>query len=94
VTIRFCSSGAAETFDHSHFYDQGLSDLFRAVISPRWDPTGKTLRPEDVQEILRLRNDLGWVHDAFSAYYVETLKEYLIELDGVVLSVEDFLAGA
>jgi hypothetical protein len=79
---------------HSRFYDQGLSDLFQAGISPRWEPIAKTLRTGDVEEIRRLRNDLGWVHGAFSAYYVETLREYLVELDAVIVSVEDFLAGA
>ena len=79
---------------HSRFYDQGLSDLFQTLISPRWDPVAKTLRADDVDEIRRLRNDLGWAHGAFSAYYVETLREYLVELDEVIESVEDFLTVA
>jgi hypothetical protein len=79
---------------HSRFYDQGLSDLFKTVISPRWDPVANTLRTDEFNEIRRLRNDLGWVRGAFSAYYVETLREYLIELNAVIASVEDFLAVA
>jgi hypothetical protein len=76
---------------HSRFYDQGLSDLFQREVSPKWDPVARTLRTDDLAEIRRLRSDLGWVHGAFSAYYVETLREYSIELDAVIAAVEDFL---
>jgi len=76
---------------NSRFYDQGLSDFFQREISPRWDPDRRTLRTDDLEEIRRLRSDLGWAHGAFSTYYVETLREYSMELDAAIAAVEAFL---
>lgn len=76
---------------HSRFYDQGLSDLFRTAISPNWDPAASTLRVVDGDEMRRLRNELGWVHGAFNVYYIQTLREYLPELDAAIASLDKFL---
>jgi len=70
-------------------YDYNLNEVMRTTASAVWDR--RTHRP--LGDLTPLRNELRYIEVGWNGFYLDLLRDYERELDGLVEDIDAYLAG-
>ena len=87
----FYESLNARVVDNGDDYDDNLNDIARNSAPEYWDGANGRLRTTDVDELVKFRNQLRYLHISWNIWYLDLLDEYQHTLDSLILDIESYL---
>ena len=87
----FYESLSARVVDNGDDYDGNLNDIARNSAPEYWDGANGRLLTTDVDELVKFRNQLRYLHISWNIWYLDLLDEYQLTLDSLILEIESYL---
>ena len=87
----FYESLNARVVDNGNDYDDNLNDIARNSAPEYWDGANGRLLTTDVEELVKFRNQLRYLHISWNIWYLDLLDEYQLALDSLILEIESYL---
>lgn len=90
---RFYETLRERIVDNGNHYDFNLDEVMRGTVPAVWDGTTGRLSVRDPRAIAELRARLRYLHIGWNRYYLDLVREYGVEIDGLVADVDAYLAA-
>lgn len=87
----FYESLNARVVDNGDDYDDNLNDVARNSAPEYWDGANGRLLTTDVDELVKFRNQLRYLHISWNVWYLDLLDQYQLTLDSLILEIESYL---
>ena len=87
----FYESLNARVVDNGDDYDDNLNDIARNSAPEYWDAANGRLLTTDVDELVKFRNQLRYLHISWNVWYLDLLDHYQLTLDSLILEIESYL---
>lgn len=87
----FYESLNARVVDNGDDYDDNLNDIARNSAPEYWDGANGRLLTTDVDELVKFRNQLRYLHISWNIWYLDLLDQYQLTLDSLILEIESYL---
>lgn len=87
----FYESLNARVVDNGDDYDDNLNDVARNSAPEYWDGANGRLLTTDVDELVKFRNQLRYLHISWNIWYLDLLDQYQLTLDSLILEIESYL---
>jgi hypothetical protein len=87
----FYESFIVRVIDNGYDYDDNLNAIARTSASEIWDGVNRRLLTTDARQITVFRNQLRFMHLAWTLWYLDLLDEYGRTMDSLVLEIESYL---
>ncbi len=87
----FYESLNARVVDNGDDYDANLNDIARNSAPEYWDGANGRLLTTDVDELVKFRNQLRYLHISWNIWYLDLLDEYQLTLDSLIQEIESYL---
>ena len=87
----FYESLNARVVHNGDNYDENLNDIARNSAPEYWDGANGRLLTTDVEELVKFRNQLRYLHISWNIWYLDLLDEYQLALDSLILEIESYL---